>query len=143
MEMQEIYNAVAKHLLTQNEKSYDENVGCRYRTVRDGRTLKCGIGGIMPDDLYYEYFEGKSAVGVLYPTDPLTRDDVKFQDKSAKLRELWGFVESDFIGSYSMKAQLMQKLQGVHDNGQPQNWRVALVNVAREFGLDSSVTGLK
>lgn len=52
---QEVFDQVARHLLTQNAKAYDESRDrCMYRTGR----LKCAAGCLIADDEYQQRFEG-------------------------------------------------------------------------------------
>ena len=48
---QEVFDVVAKHLLTQNAKSMDDpwDEMCAYRG-ENGR--RCAVGALIPDDLY-------------------------------------------------------------------------------------------
>lgn len=51
---QEIFDQVARHLLTQNEQSVDEVGNCLYRCGK----LKCAAGCLIADDEYSAAFEG-------------------------------------------------------------------------------------
>lgn len=58
---QQVFNQIAKHLLTQGKKSID-GMDCRYRN-REG--LKCAAGCLIADDEYSEKFEGGSWVAIV------------------------------------------------------------------------------
>lgn len=55
--MQEVFNKVVRHLLTQKQKA---RVGttCMYKTPEG---LKCAVGCLIPDELYSQDIEGKPA----------------------------------------------------------------------------------
>lgn len=114
MTPQEIFNQVATHLLTQKEKAMhdsDENM-CAYR-AEDG--LKCAFGGVLPDKMYDPMMEGTRADGVF--------------DGWPKVAEYFG----------EGNRQLVQELQNVHDDNQPDEWRECLQDVATDYDLDSSI----
>lgn len=46
--IQDMFNRVKKHMLTQNAKAINRHGSCKYRI--DG--LKCAIGALIPDDKY-------------------------------------------------------------------------------------------
>jgi len=52
---QEVFDQVAKHLLTQKERCVDESGRCSYR---NNKGLKCAAGCLINDDEYKSYFEG-------------------------------------------------------------------------------------
>jgi len=66
MSKQEIFDKVAKHLLTQGRKAThtqpDANSVCMYRTP-DG--LKCAAGCLIPDEIYHPQMEGKRFGGLI------------------------------------------------------------------------------
>lgn len=57
------FQKVKNHLLTQNKKSMDESGSlCRYRGVNG---LKCAIGCLIPDEVYYSNLEGCSFLNII------------------------------------------------------------------------------
>lgn len=63
MTRQELFDRVVQHCNRQGERSVvDASVPTflRYCVYRNERSLKCGIGALMPDEVYEEVFEGKS-----------------------------------------------------------------------------------
>lgn len=54
---QEVFDIVAKHLLTQNAVSKETGGPCLYRS---GNGQKCAAGCLIPDDKYSPYFEGSN-----------------------------------------------------------------------------------
>jgi hypothetical protein len=58
---QALFDAVATHLLAQGKQAIDEMTNiCKYRAP-DGS--KCGIGGLIPDELYNPEMEGHMVWG--------------------------------------------------------------------------------
>ena len=57
MEAQEIFDKVARHLLTQNKQSRNKELECLYRG-EDG--AMCAAGCLIPEDLYDVDMEGHS-----------------------------------------------------------------------------------
>ena len=117
MEAQAIFDTVARHLLAQNAKSYQEDgYTCAYRGA-DGR--KCAAGVLLTDAEASAYGEGWS-----WPIpddfDP-ERDDV--------------LDAANRIGHHS----LVRRLQWVHDTYLPAEWLQELAYVGAAFGLDTSI----
>jgi len=57
MKNTEIINFVWDMLSAQGERSESIN-GCRYRMYARGDTLRCGVGWLIPDELYSQKMEG-------------------------------------------------------------------------------------
>lgn len=111
---QEIFDYVARHLLTQGKKSVlpDTEDVCAYRGKDD---CKCAAGCLIPDDRYKPEFEQK-----LWNT-------------AASFGIAQHFPEYlEFLG-------LIRELQLVHDRYEPEAWKEALVEVAQVHHLDFSV----
>lgn len=113
MDLQEIFDRVAKHLLTQNAKSINTDNGrpeCRYRS-NDG--LKCAVGCLIPDEFYTSSMEG---VGIrnLKVSGPLRRAGV------VDTQEDLNFLFS---------------LQRIHDDSPPEEWSYRLAILARQHDL--------
>lgn len=110
---QQVFDQVATHLLTQNERSFtsgNENE-CAYKG-KDG--LKCAAGCLISDD-NYKIIGRKSIEG-----------------------KNWGFV----IGYLEKKLpnvaahnELIFRLQNLHDNESPKHWHYALIKLANSEGL--------
>ena len=116
MEAQEIFNIVARHLLTQGEKSMTGNKDrggeiCMYRGPRG---LKCAAGVLMTD-------EEADECGEQWPWGAAAT--------AAQHRVI------DRIGHSGLVAQL----QRVHDNADPGYWKGELREVAAQFDLNPSV----
>jgi len=107
---QEVFDRVARHLLTQGERAYDNVRGvCMYRKG----CLKCAIGCLIPDDKYSTELEG---LGV---------DNERVREALKGITESW-----DLLGA----------IQDVHDirilwTQLPKSLR----NIAKDFRLDPAV----
>lgn len=57
---QEIFDKAVRGVVEQGALSANTDYGrhCRYRLQKNGRTLACGVGHLIADDLYSEKFEG-------------------------------------------------------------------------------------
>lgn len=119
MTTQEIFDKVAVHLLTQNEKSTEtmrhieptspSTINCRYRGA-EGRM--CAIGCLIPDHKYDPRIEGGSVdshrvLEVLY--------DIGIQEHSI----------------------FLIRLQHIHDGIEVIEWRNKLKQVAQQYSLKS------
>ena len=114
MTNQEIYTKVRDHLLTQMKKSqgllqredHGEYMTCLYYGP-DG--LKCAVGALIPENMYNPRMEGEG-------------------------------VDTDIIKNaldYSEEQKrLLQELQCVHDEHDPDEWQGKLWDVADDFGLE-------
>lgn len=110
---QEVFDQVARHLLTQMETSIN-SPKCLYRTeLDDGTILKCAAGCLIGDDEYTEEFDcGISS---------------------------WSYLIRDSLVPTDNCSSLITKLQGVHDSFDPKEWNYELHNVATEFNLNTEV----
>jgi hypothetical protein len=121
MTKQEIFDKVAKHLLTQNEaaivepSSFAKLPRCRYRLEKDGKVLKCAIGCLIPDELYHEGLEG--------PLNGLLGSN-----------GLLPFLDSDH--------DFLRTLQGIHDDREVVDWKNCLAAVAKNHFLNPTVLDL-
>ena len=114
--LQQVFDKVAKHLLTQNKRAMKDFRGeypadrCAYRGD-DGST--CAVGCLLSDDEYRPTFEGKAS-GTL-------------------LRTLLGVdTLPDEVMPYR---NLLASLQNVHDTYEPDEWPWKLADVARVYNL--------
>lgn len=109
MTNQEVFDKVAKHLLTQNKKAVSPIDGrCKYRT----EDLKCAGGVMIPDDKYLPKMEGRSMSAVI---------------EENNLEELKPFVF------------LLYQLQKIHDVYFPSKWKVRLGKLAEANNLSTAV----
>lgn len=110
--LQEIFDKVAHHLLTQNKRATGESdTFCMYRTPEG---LKCAVGCLIPDELYNKKIEGKS-IGTL-------------------------FLECVLPGieNTAKSCTLLWELRRLHDNYGPILWPEKLTQLARDFNLQWS-----
>lgn len=116
MTRQEIFDKVARHLLTQNEKSIADVLvgegGCAYRGANG---LKCAIGCLIPDKYSLWEYEGSSVAALLLSGD--------FSEY------LGGMENEDFL----------DRLQFMHDTYAVEEWRWALENFAKDFNLSVEI----
>lgn len=116
---QEILETVGKHLLTQNRKCMSENIDglCMYRGPHG---CKCGIGILIPDNLYARYAKVMLLEGRRVDTMPeLFLDAILPTDMPRNVGE-------DFL----------MELQEVHDMRNPDEWQEELTYVGGRFNLD-------
>lgn len=125
MTTQEIFDTVARHLLTQGARSMvpDGPRMCAYRGA-EGR--KCAVGVLIKDEFYRPALERQGMTPV-----------VKRAVEKSVGRELTQDEED-----------LLQVLQAVHDSNETcygaelvAGWRVALLDVARRWELSAEVLG--
>jgi hypothetical protein len=112
MNCQEIFNTVARHLLTQNERA-TEGGFCSYKNEQG---LRCAIGVLIPD--------GHPAQNYLSSLNDF------FWNIFPDLKELWD------VNTIEDKLFLI-RLQGIHDRREVEEWPLALENFASEYGLVS------
>ena len=113
MKNQEVFDIVAKHLLTQNKRSEIRTgigIRCAYRTEEG---LKCAVGVLIPDDIYDREMEGR-AVRKLVERCP----EVSFLRRNIKI---------------------LSDLQFTHDNFLPSRWRNQLEIIAKDYKLDDKI----
>ena len=120
---QEVFDKVATHLFTQGQQATKPNTNtCSYLTI-DGR--KCAIGALIPNDLIEKYdldhYPGGNGISAIYK-------------RVLEVTNLFGF---------SFFPTFLADLQRLHDK--KSNWsddntmKKALMHVAREHGLDTSI----
>lgn len=128
--LQEIFDTVATHLLTQNEQSLDVySDACMYR---GDRGLKCAAGVLIPDDKYFSAMEKKNANGsVVWP--------VIAEALQVPVGELVGDADSGSSFYDTATANLVDELQKIHDNEPVRTWRIRLHSLAVRQGLNSDV----
>jgi hypothetical protein len=114
---QQIFDQVAEHLFNQSTRStyvmsFDTSPGCAYRGENG---LACAIGSLVPDCEYNPCMESKSVSSLI----------------------------SDFYKSFApvdiMLITFLQDLQSTHDAHTVQNWKIRLIQIAREYELQTEV----
>ena len=119
MDKQQIFDNVAKHLLTQNRKSVTEDGMCYYQHPTDN--LRCAIGCLIPNDFYKPWMETKNVRQLLtiYPD----------------LRQIFGVDTLDF----ERDAFFLSGLQQIHDKSKPKYWRDKLKYFADYYNLSANI----
>lgn len=115
-ELQEIYDVVAKHLLTQNKQCIagDPNTNnsiCKYR--HEG--MMCAVGILIADDDYSSKLEGQGVRELLNRFAPMTETLTP------------------------TRISLLTWLQSIHDANTPDEWKGCLENCAKHFNLNTNV----
>lgn len=113
--LQEIFDCVARHLLTQKEQSSEENGSCFYR--HPSKPLMCAIGCLIDDERYTVKIEQLSLDYLIYYSSGLFR----FPVNKAELQNL------------------LWCLQALHDYNKPSEWKTELQKVAKRFNLNDTV----
>lgn len=120
MTLQEIFNRVKAHLLTQNAKARIPDGGwgygaCRYRGTNG---LKCAIGCLIPDEAYTADLEGSVLFRVL-STIPGIPTSAGRNDPTYVRYEI-----------------LLAELQSIHDRYQPPEWAEQLERLGKRHNLE-------
>ena len=116
MNLQQVFDKVSNHLLTQNRKSMGgPGGGCAYRGDNGS---SCAVGCLMPDSEYHIRMEGQNI-----------QDD---QVWDALLTVIDPNCEDDAI---SKKFDLLADLQELHDDHECYTWAERLNIVASNHGL--------
>ena len=121
MELQQIFNTVSTHLLTQNHKStaigFPDYAGmCAYR---GNNGASCAIGCLIPAAAYNSSMEGQNL------------------SDAAVWAAVYPVIGSGFIDLYTNNAkfELLWKLQQLHDFGAVCEWPERLQELADDFEL--------
>lgn len=108
---QEIFDFVANHLLTQNDKSIADSGTCLYRYG----DLKCAVGALISDEDY----------------------DCNFEMQSLKL--LVDKKETIFSDIEESRLAFLMLLQSIHDEYLPQTWPEKLSILALNYSLSNKI----
>lgn len=104
---QEIFDQVAKHMLTQMQKSIRKKGSRTYGAYRGLNGLKCAAGCLIADEEYNPEFEK-------YTWNSLAD---------------WEYVpDSEYV--------LIQRLQDIHEEKNPKNWKKCLKNLCDYYFLE-------
>ena len=110
--LQEVFDVVATHLLTQNKKSQDSHGQCLYKGPNG---LHCAVGVLIPDELYCSYIEGGG------------------------ISEAISYALSAGIVSpnreYRPYIKLLHDLQSIHDEYSHETWATELQRTAADNGF--------
>lgn len=114
MDRQGIYDKVKAHLLKQGQKARRAGASLDSCFYRGHNGLKCAIGALIPDELYKLSMEQKSVSGLIREYPEVGR---LFEVKSAE------------------DLRFLSYLQSIHDNREPEYWKMELKNLALTHGL--------
>jgi len=117
VDRQAIFDRVVGHMLVQNEKSLamiEDRLLCRYRGPRN---LRCGIGAIIPDNIFESTMEFSRIAVLLHTPDANTR-----------LREHFEIENSEDIAFLTV-------LQSIHDSVAVENWMNQFEVFAKTYNL--------
>lgn len=125
MTNQEIFDKVFNHAKTQRKEFGNDAQsgsgsidGCLYRCkLSDGRVKMCFIGVLIPDEDYDQSMEGDSVQNLF--------------DKHPDMMESIGLSQSQH--------SLLQELQYIHDENEPNKWEQAFAALAESNDLECSV----
>ena len=110
--LQEIFDRVAKHLLNQNEIAKDYSGKCLYRVKKDNKVLLCAVGCLIPDKDYSENMEEQS------------------------INDLFRRYYAQYEQPDTLRLELLQGLQEIHDYRNVIDWRDGLIKLAKNRNLD-------
>lgn len=112
---QQVFDQVARHLLTQGSKAINDLGNCKYRLeLNDGTILKCAVGCFIADDEYSSEIEG-SIYGSYY------------------FREFFSFKGE------APHFFLLRRFQKLHDNTSAYLWKEKLEKIAADFNLNTDI----
>jgi hypothetical protein len=110
MNIQEVFDTVATHLLTQKERSVNEYNKCMYRG--DGGKM-CAVGVLIPDESYDDRMEFSPVESILERYDALM-----------------------FLKPHM---SILSELQTIHDYSDPRMWLNCLESLAFKYKLKTNV----
>ncbi len=120
--LQKIFNRVRHHLLTQRQRSADNDrtdarPGLDRCVYKSPSGLKCAVGCLIPSNLYRPEMENMSLSKLL------GQDVLELVE-----RDKHGWPKGD-------QACLLRRLQQVHDRQHPSTWNHHLAVIARNYDL--------
>ena len=110
MNIQEVFDKAAYHLLTQKQRSVNQYNKCMYRG--DGGKM-CAVGVLIPDELYDDSMEHCTVESILD-----------------------GHYDLEFLKPH---VTILDELQVVHDHKDPRMWLSCLNTLAVKYKLKTSV----
>lgn len=117
---QEIFDKVAKHMLTQNRKSVIGNT-CAY-FADDG--TKCAVGCLIPPTIYDPLMEKTGAIANVM--SEAMANKFSFKKKTNE----W------LVENFSEHMPLLASLQLAHDQMEVINWKVNLKGIASAYNIE-------
>lgn len=111
---QELFDTAINHLRKQGQKSvamdYAPGYTCRYRSPEG---FKCPIGTLIPDAIYKPEMEEKSFDVLLHSN----------------------LLPIDLQAEFQVHAELLRKLQDIHDHTYIEKWEDGFFQLAKKFNL--------
>lgn len=121
MNKQEVFDRVVKHLLTQNKKSWsDEIYDCAYR---NNEGLKCAIGCLISDENYYPELE-RYCIDSKELQNAIIKSGIRLK------------IDNDDIYDPNGDLLFLYELQKIHDNFEPDTWPKKLFEHAKKWELN-------
>lgn len=137
MTLQEIYNKIKQHLLSQNERSIasvpsihddEENDVCAYRSGNGN--LKCAVGALITDDAYSKELEDKPWYNPVV-AKALVESGVEVEAYSKSSNGSF----TDWLNADPTR-KLLDTAQSIHDIEEVELWQGELEFLATELGLE-------
>ena len=125
--LQQIFNRVAKHLLTQKQRCVrsPNDAGLALCAYRNESGLACAVGALIPDKLYKPIMDNGGDTGIA-ANKHVQRALVKAGVMSSTRKD-------------DPAVPLLHDLQCLHDSNTPGYWPRGLHEVAKEHGLNTTV----
>ena len=112
------------NVLLQGEKAYNVSSGaCKYRIERDGKKLKCAIGGLINDENYTDELETQALCGAdnaiilsVYHSNQDFFEPGEFRDFSKRATAFFGAIQAahdDCHSGVTFVTDFMAKVAGV------------------------------
>lgn len=117
--IQEVFDRVVSHLLTQKKPSYSAGGGCAYRGA-DG--LMCAVGCLIPDNLYNPLMDTSDST------------DIESVIKRFGMIDLFDFKVTDCSDDEFIS--LLDDLQSIHDAHPSSKWENELKLLATNHNLE-------
>jgi hypothetical protein len=137
---QEIFDIVSTHLLTQKRQARQgcdaEGNGSGICVYRSPEGLKCAVGCLIDDQHYKPIME---KAGSLINFDSMQLHELEGYTESARTQGAREVVAALMANDIDIAAQtvqeLLNRLQGLHDNEPPERWNAGLQRVAADYHL--------
>lgn len=115
---QEIFDFVVEFLLKQNKQAKIANL-CAYRGEDN---TKCAVGCLIPDDIYCDEMEDTGSIGGVI--------------RKAKEGIFNSKTNEWIVENLADHFLLLQRLQHIHDQCYPAQWKEGLKTVAKDYNLE-------
>ena len=112
LSLQEVFDKVSTHLLSQNKQAIDASFHCQYKIKIDNEVLMCAIGCCIPEKEYNPNLEGKTLWN------------------SKDVRAILGLKMAP-----SEMEDMLSYLQSIHDSFLPKSWPKQLQKLEKRYNL--------